>query len=250
MLSNYLLHTPHMFHINFCDSKTCMYITSEIFFKRNNFVYKFIFGIKEIQSNGLIKDKSIQSAPNLGQVTSGTCQSGASLYIQGHTLQRFKVNVSLTWGTWSGFQGQPRSAKIVVMFLPPWANNHRVDILGSYGHVCYYNMLSMWSNIPQLNTELDCSLVISSKWLSLRSLYGFLFPSERKGWDPFGRLIQQQMTSLWEVCISAANDISLRSLHINSKWHLFGKFAYQQQMTSLGEVCISAYQSCFFLAKK
>ncbi|GAU24552.1 hypothetical protein TSUD_148930 [Trifolium subterraneum] len=67
-----------------------MYITSETFFKRNNFVCKFIFGIKEIQSNGLIKDESIQSAPNLGQITSGTCQSGARLYIQWHTLQGFK----------------------------------------------------------------------------------------------------------------------------------------------------------------
>jgi hypothetical protein len=51
--------------------------------------------IKEIQASGLIEDEPTRNAPNLGQVTSGSIQSGASPYIQGHTLQGFKVKNSL-----------------------------------------------------------------------------------------------------------------------------------------------------------
>jgi hypothetical protein len=67
-----------------------MCIALEILFKRNNFVSKSIFGTKEIRANGLIKDEPTQNASNLGQLTSESCQSGASLYIKGHFLQRFK----------------------------------------------------------------------------------------------------------------------------------------------------------------
>jgi hypothetical protein len=70
-----------------------MCIASETLFKRNNFVCKSILGIKEIQANDLIEGEPTQNAPNLGQVTSGSCQSRAGPYIQGHTLQGFKLVV-------------------------------------------------------------------------------------------------------------------------------------------------------------
>jgi hypothetical protein len=66
------------------------------FSKEDNFVCKSIFGIKEIRASGLIEGEPTKNVPSLGQVTSGSCQSGANSYIQGHTLQGFKVKDSLT----------------------------------------------------------------------------------------------------------------------------------------------------------
>ncbi|KAK2394246.1 hypothetical protein QL285_056100 [Trifolium repens] len=85
--------------LNFIIPKLACALHWKHFSKENNFVCKSIFGIKEIRANGLIEGELTQNAPNLGQITSGSCQSGASPYIEGHTLQRFKVKDSLTWGT-------------------------------------------------------------------------------------------------------------------------------------------------------
>jgi hypothetical protein len=67
-----------------------MYISLKIFFKKSiNFTCKHILGVQEIQTNGLAKERPVQGSPNMGQVISGSRQSGANLYIQGHTLQEF-----------------------------------------------------------------------------------------------------------------------------------------------------------------
>jgi hypothetical protein len=56
-------------------------LSQKHFSKENNFVCKSIFVIKEIRANSLIKGETIQNTPNFGQITSGSCQSGANPYI-------------------------------------------------------------------------------------------------------------------------------------------------------------------------
>ncbi|KAK2350118.1 hypothetical protein QL285_098535 [Trifolium repens] len=81
--------------------------------------------IKEIQASGLIEDEPTRNAPNLGQVTSGSIQSGASPYIQGHTLQGFKVKNSL-----NSYPARIQSQELT-QFIPCKDSRSRIHSLGA-----------------------------------------------------------------------------------------------------------------------